>query len=49
MMEKPEVGFVKIDTTVLNQATLEIIIPNGVKVKAARADLQFIVQRIRVY
>lgn len=48
-MDNPEDGFVKIDTNTLSQDTVEIIFPNGVKVKAATADLQFIGQLIRVY
>lgn len=49
MMDHPELGFVKIETTGLCQPTLEVIFPNGVKIKASKADLQIIGQLIRIY
>src|SRR5690606_4966321 len=49
MMDTPEDGFVKIETTALSHAGLEVIFPNGVKVKDSKSDLAFITQLIRVY
>ena len=43
-------GFIKVETTPGNQdQNLEILYPNGVRLKAAGADLSLIGQLIRLY
>ena len=48
-LDNPEDGFVKIATDTLSQPAIEVVFPNGVKVRATKTDLHFIGQLIRIY
>lgn len=50
LSEKPSVGFIKIDTTpALEENHLEILYPNGVRLKIKEKDLSVISALIRLY
>jgi transposase-like protein len=46
---QPANGFMKIETCSAVEESIEITYPNGVKLKAVKADLSFISQLIRLY
>lgn len=45
----PVNGFIKIETATTSEESFEITYPNGVKVRADKADLAMISQLIRLY